>query len=386
MRYLRFSFGLGDVFRPKSRTTSRQLFPQATDNRSMHPQKIYHYVMAGLLALLSSGHSLLAYPRDLDLIVGISWEGGSLDPQNILALDELRRHYPELRVIHFINPAYFTSGAYAPDDAASRLHSVIRPTDLLGFHLSPWRSTVQSAGVLFKASPTFWGDAHSACGRDCGRDVPVTLYTTDELNAVIARGKQVLQDHGFTLSPISFVAGWLGAPHVLEALAQNGFQEDFSAIDYTLVQPTLERFPLGTWIHDLSKDAAGDSPITAHPYRGGMLRRWKMTSILDYQDTADIQQRFKKMLEGGTSGSYFYLGMHQETINTYAGRLRKALDAIFAEASQADVHLTFPTLPPPSSHHMYELMPGVQPVVQQDRIHTTQAMFPALHSKGGDAH
>src|SRR6185312_11039927 len=98
------------------------------------------------------------------------------------------------------------------------------PKDQLAVLLGGWKSLATKAGVIFRRTPTFWGNAlrDVDCASDCGLDVPVHVYPESDLEKLLQTSLATLDQHGFGRPKGVAVEGWVASPAVLEAAARVG--------------------------------------------------------------------------------------------------------------------------------------------------------------------
>jgi hypothetical protein len=152
-----------------------------------------------------------ATPNEVLLMVSVDWEGRDLTEANISAMESLRTRYPDVRITHFLNAAYFTKPGAVASDVAARMERPLRPNDEQGLHIHGWKRLFEAAGVTFRATPTFWGEGRGLsddCSQDCGHEVPISAYTEDELRKVVHFSLDTLETNGFTRAKSFRCGGW----------------------------------------------------------------------------------------------------------------------------------------------------------------------------------
>src|SRR5262249_22646236 len=136
------------------------------------------------------------------------------------------------------------------DDVTRKIKSALGPNDERGLHIHGWKSLFESAGVTFKNTPTFWGTTLSPaeCISDCGHEVPISEYSTDELRKVVKFSLDTLQANGFGRATSFRTGGWMLKPSVRDAIAAEGIKWDHSAVPVQFLQPKLGAYPLYSWL------------------------------------------------------------------------------------------------------------------------------------------
>jgi len=287
----------------------------------------------------------------VNLVAAVVWEGSSLRNSDLAALKLLRDKLPDQKFTHFVNPAYFLrdnekAGEHSAPPTA-KIAATMRPGDGVALHLAPWKSLVSRAGVVFRDGPTFWGNSLNTreCRRDCGREVPLSIYPPEDVRKIAATGASTLELFGFGRTQAAQVSGWMATASVLEQLAAIGYTADFSSIAPSSVKAILGRFPIYNWISDTWSDdhprgiskviMTPQGAITTHPSSGG---------IADHHTVKEITAAFEELISPNSSAPksnrYFYLGMHQETASRFADRFALAMESIRAIAASRNVEIT----------------------------------------------
>jgi hypothetical protein len=278
------------------------------------------------------------------IAVSVDWEGREISDENIAAFTLFRAAHPQVPLTHFINAAYFDKAEANAEDVIRRMRAIIQSHDELGLHIHPWKSLVESAGVVYRSGPTIWGvERPERKGwPDPGHDVSVEAYTTDEFQKLVAHSKKVLDANGFALSK-SFRAGaWLAGPRVLEAVRREGFLVDSSATD-TKWHTKIAQFALPQMIRDIWPDVTADTqPFYISTPAGDILEMPDTGALADYvsaQQMADhIIDAISKLDQ---TDRYVHIGFHQETADKYIERVIEAL--LIVKATSAD-RIIFETL------------------------------------------
>jgi hypothetical protein len=180
--------------------------------------------------------------RTIKVLISVDWEGDTLDDANLKAMIALRDKFPQLRLTHYLNAAYYTKPGADPAAITAKINSVIRPDkDEIGLHIHPWKTLVEASGVTFhsKTHDVTGLDTtkfDSDCSFDCGYYTALNEYTTDEIAKMLAFSVQTLQKQGFA-TPVSFRAGYFMADQrVFEALSQQKFVRDSSALPAAIIK------------------------------------------------------------------------------------------------------------------------------------------------------
>lgn len=292
----------------------------------------------------------------LRMILALSWEGRDLRAENLAAIDAFRRRFPELKVMHFLSPAYFARDPAKADQHAKLIKERVLAGDAVGLLLNGWRSVATAANVQFRGHPTFWGATLRPvdCQDDCGLEVPVNIYTAQDLRSLIAYGAQTLERHGFGRPIAIQTGGWVASPQVIESAAAEGMRYDFSAVPTSLIYRRTRHFPLLSWVTNLWKDI---TPSTG-PYelRIGTTQITEVPlnlAAIDYLDEKDATEAFTAWLdvarERGTEGppATVTLGLYLETSDLMRPMLSHIVQGFFTDAAKRRVAVEGAVLPDP---------------------------------------
>lgn len=190
--------------------------------------------------------TLKVQPRSIDGIhfaLNVVWDGIPVELRALRKIETFRKTFPSLPIIHQISPQYFTS--FDRTQAFSKnISSVFRPTDKIGIYLSGWKEYVEKSGIEPILDNSFWGKKHPLNCKQCGDDIPVTLYADEDLARMIEWGVSKIESLDLGKVKTSFVAGWHGDDRVLYYLAQNNVQSDFSMISPIKVSHSIGFYPI----------------------------------------------------------------------------------------------------------------------------------------------
>lgn len=289
--------------------------------------------------------ALLSSSPTVRLVVGVSWEGRDLHPFNLDALAAARDAHPEIPYTHFLSPAYFLRAGQHSATARATIASALRPGDRIGVELGGWRSLAEAAGVIYRATPNFWGTVPRECAEaDCGGDVPLNVYPAADAAKLAATAVETIAANGFPRPASARVSGWVASTHVLEALAAQGVRYDFSAVPPELLAARLRAFPVHDWVrtlwHGITPHAQPflppklTDPITEVPQN---------VASLEYTSEADAITIFKELLETARKDPSreltFQLTAYQETARMTAPRLARVVGKMKELAAASGVAL-----------------------------------------------
>jgi hypothetical protein len=282
----------------------------------------------------------------LQLVVTVDWEGRDLREDNLLAMQELHARFPQVKIVHFLNAGYYTKQNAVPSDVTTRINRAIAPGDEKALHIHGWKRLFEASGLTFRASPTFWGtslDAHGReCIEDCGHEVPISLYTSEELRKVVKFSLDTLEGNGFG-RPKSFrCGGWMAKTNVRDAIAAEGLTYEHSAVPTVFLQPKLGTTPVYGWLSELWQGTTSISqpytittastPLTEVPDNG---------ALADYVSTQQMMDTFEankaELLKDRKKNVVVSVGFHEETAATYLPQLEAALERMYAEAKAENI-------------------------------------------------
>ena len=297
-----------------------------------------------LIAFLISLGGL--YPRSeaktkhIYVTLSIFWEGSHLHEHNIKTIETLRETHPEIKVHHFISPAYFLHENR--EERIATIKRAIRPKDTLGVFVSPWKNLIQEADILFRVSPSFWGPRETACESNCGNAVPLTVYSSQDIKKIFDLSRNIIERAGFKPLKSYSVSGWQHSTQIANAAKDTGFHYDFSAIPPSRIHRRLHNYPVYNWtLANLSGfegalqpkfSRRSGSPIIVIPQSGG---------IIDYNTVEELEGFFMEALKQSSESTIYNLALHQETISTFKPRLQRILSKINKLAEESGTTLTF---------------------------------------------
>jgi len=288
----------------------------------------------------------------IKLLVLVDWEGRDLAPYNLAALTALRQTLGDVPLTHLLSPAYFTRAGADSATVKRLIRSAMRPGDAVGLTLGGWKSLVETAGVIFRSSPTFWGETlrPQDCAVDCGLDLPVNIYPEPELDRLFAVATTTLEKNGFGRPQGVLTEGWLASHAVLAAAARAGMRYDFSAVAPELIAARAKQYPLYQWVKSLwSAVTPHTQPFAAPAAVAGLTEIPQSLAALDYLAVAELGQIFDEYVEQvkkePSHTLIFPLVIYQETASQTVPLLTDLLGTLRRHAAQAGITLTHLTLP-----------------------------------------
>lgn len=280
----------------------------------------------------------------IQLFVSVDWEGREIAEANLAAMERLHVHFPQVKVTHFLNAAYFTKPDARPDDVRARVARVVAPSDEKGLHIHGWARLFEAAGVTFRDNPTFWGMSKltSDCSYDCGHEVPISSYTTEELRKVVRFSLDTLEKNGLGRAKSFRTGGWMAQPNVRDALTAEGIRTDTSAVPAVWLAPQLSSYPLHAWLDELWRGTTQSSqPFTITTASGPLVEVPDNGALADYtsaQQMVDVFEANKaEWLKDRRRALVVSIGFHQETAARYLPQLESALARIYETAARENI-------------------------------------------------
>lgn len=282
----------------------------------------------------------------LQLVVTVDWEGRDLREDNIKAMENLRTRFPQVKIVHFLNAAYYTKQAANRADVTARINRPLRAGDEKALHIHGWKRLFEASGATFVSTPTFWGTSIDARGRecleDCGHEVPISLYTTDELRKVVKFSLDTLEGNGFGRAKSFRCGGWMAKTTVRDAIAAEGIKYEHSAVPTVFLQPKLGTQPVYGWLSELWQGttnvsqpytmATASTPLTEVPDNGGL------ADYVNTQQMMDVFHANKEIFNRDRRKNVVVsVGFHEETAASYLPLLEAALTQMYAEAQAENV-------------------------------------------------
>lgn len=288
------------------------------------------FTLVSGLTLFGSAPSVFAAKLDAYLVV--KWEGRELEEPNLEALDSLRKKFPEVPVIHLINPTYFKESAKQSGENLDAIRKRIADQDEVGLYLAPNANLVKAADVLAIRKPTFWSYSEEVCSKDCGLAVPMTVYNRSDIVKLIYTAHSVMKEFGFQDLQSFAVHGFIhpaGAQNVADSLA---YTNDLTAVDTSLVKSHLKEFPIGNWLESNELPTAPET-LKAWTQAGG---------LIEYNNDDEILRRFKTFFsEEQDKRSAFIVSVSQENIYMNALRLERSIQGMKDQATASGDQLVF---------------------------------------------
>jgi len=261
--------------------------------------------------------------------VSVDWEGAHLLQENLHAFQDLRKAHPDVPLTHFMNAAYYTK---SENDCVREWdpHEVLSSIDEIGLHVHGWKSLVESSGVDYRSeSENFGFEQRQTCG-DVGWDTDIRAYTVDELQAIIAKSKAILEEQGLKVGT-SFRAGaWLAGPNVLEAVRRQGFLVDASAVDPDKWLGIFAGEPLFAMVREVWPLITHESqPFFIETPVGKILEMPDTGALTDYTTVRKTIDHVSNAVHQLDSEDLFvHMGFHQESAAAHLRQVKMTINKI----------------------------------------------------------
>ena len=295
----------------------------------------------------------------LQLVVTVDWEGRDLSEANINAMKNLHTRFPQVKIIHFLNAAYYTKQNARPEDVTARINRAIAPGDEKGLHIHGWKRLFEASGAKFINTPTFWGTTlpPQACLDDCGHEVPISLYSTEELRKVVKFSLDKLESQGFGRAKSFRCGGWMAKQSVRDAVALEGLTQEHSAVPTQFLEPKLGDTPVYGWLSELWAGITPTSqPYTVKAQSHDLVEVPDNGALADYMSADQMVDVFHQNVaaykKDPSKNVVVSVGFHTETAASYLPTLEAALDCFYVEAKEQKlplVSVTSEALAPPTA-------------------------------------
>jgi hypothetical protein len=280
----------------------------------------------------------------LQLLVTVDWEGRDLDDRNIAAMKELHRKFPQVKIVHFLNAAYFTKSDADARAVKEEIASAIAPGDEKALHIHGWKRLFEAAGVTFNSGPTFWGPTirQQDCFYDCGHEVPLSNYSVSDLRKVIKFSLDKLEEQGFGRAQSFRCGGWMAKENVREAVAAEGLKYEESAVPAYFLSAKLKDYPVHGWLSELWSGI----DATSQPYRiptpaGELVEVPDNGALADYMSAEEMFHVYslnkEKWRSQRTKNVVVSVGFHTETAASYLPALESALTRMYDDAEASGI-------------------------------------------------
>ena len=276
--------------------------------------------------------------RGVHVVVSVDWEGSRFNAEDLAAFSQFRDDFPNVRLTHFLNAAYYTK--LAPDDvraavnATDQIRTALRDGDEIGLHVHADDHLLRAAGVAPKKFPS-WNNLPD----ETGHSVPLSAFSEEEVRRIVAWSCRTLERQGFKRPTAFRAGGWHAGGNVMNALAAEGFAVDSSEVPTDWLPRHFGEVP----------DLWPDATRVSQPYhlQDGLVEVPDNGCLADYVTADQMVDTFKAVVQSGQREAkpvVLSLGFHQETAAKFLPRLRNALLEIELRAAMQRIPLSYDRL------------------------------------------
>jgi len=293
-----------------------------------------------LSAIRAEANESVTSTKEIKLLVSLTWNGPNADRTKLNSFKNFRTRFSNVPITHFISPSYFTSEKSNLNQTMIR--SIYLPGDQIGLAIAPWKSIVKNSGVLFRSSPTFWGEsiAQTNCDLDCGGEVPFSVYTDSEVKSIFKTALNIMEKQGFSSLKGMQVAGWMATPEILSAAEDFGIKYDFSMTTPSLLAENLRSFPIYSWVDNLwGKADILNQPSTL--WGRNLTLVPQSLASLDYVTVTQMASFLDRFVHSNTKTPLTYhIALNAESLHITLPKLELVLQNVFKQASEGRFHLS----------------------------------------------
>lgn len=300
---------------------------------------LYHCLLSTLLlTVIALGLPMPVQAQEvMQVWVTVDWEGLSLEDDNLQAIQKFRQQFPQVPLLHLINPAYFIQPGINRAQIGSQIRSTLLPHDTIGLHIHPMRTLVKYCGISYQAEPSISGADEHCTQASCGHTVSLEYaYSQTELTRLVSCASELMVSNGFKY-PRHFRAGaWQFGPKLQAALEANHFLWDSSRIDANLL---TTRWHADSPLVKLLQQLHPQSTPFDQPYALGyqLMEYPDNAAMADYTSTKQLLGQFEQLLS--TQRPVMVMGFHQESAAEYLLRLERTIPRMEQLAKQKNVRL-----------------------------------------------
>lgn len=281
------------------------------------------------------------------VVLTLDWEGATIVPESLDALDVLRKTLGDVPITHFISAAYFTK-AEPPPQLVKTLVESVHKGDELAIHLHGWKSLAVAAKVEPRLAPSFLTGTNTLLefdDGDTGFDVDLDAYSVTDLRALLRTSARLLEQTHLPISKAFRAGAYLATPKVIQAIREEGYTTDSSATDWHQIaaqkDPFLLRRVKGVWpsVDPLAPPFFADS--------SRQVLELPIAATADYvtepQLVTIFEQATARLAKDPRHNVYLVIGLNQESADEYAKVVDGAFRSVRRRRGIAD-KLTFATI------------------------------------------
>lgn len=281
--------------------------------------------------------SISAEKSSIAVYITVDWEGWSLDAENLEAIQTFRAKYPDIPMLHLLNPVYFLRPGTNASEITQQIRSTLLPIDTVGLHLHGWESLMKHCRVAYKNTPSFALADETCRYGECGYNVSLELaYSEADLMQLISCSADLLVKYGFEQPKHFRAGGWQFGPRLASALQKNNFTWDSSRIDADIVAHKWgEQSAMVRMLKTLHPDASIlDQPREILP---NLMQYPNNAGLMDYTRSEELLEIFQTLIK--QDKHIMVMGFHQETAFDFLDNMEDAILLMQEYAKSVNVEL-----------------------------------------------
>ncbi len=264
----------------------------------------------------------------LNLLLCVDWEGLSLEQENLEALQSFKKRWA-IPLLHFMNPAYFTSKKLK-ERAQTMDWTPFLDETAMGLHLHASRHFVESCGLSFRDGPCFSRQGDQNPQEFQGHEVMLHTYSVFEFKTMLAVSADIFSQWNWPQAHFFRAGGWMMNPDFIPALKDQGFCADSSStspenLNHTCWQgEPLQRYLQILWGQQSDRSQPYQDQGFWHiPNNGGAIDYWQSEDrVLNWAGELLKQD-----------GSTAVITIHQETAAQHLWKLDGLLNNLLQDVS-----------------------------------------------------
>lgn len=258
----------------------------------------------------------------LKLLLCVDWEGLSLEEENLQALRQFRERWA-IPLLHFLNPAYFTSRTLREQASHVEFHEFFTGDDWVGLHLHGARHWVEACGLPFRQGPTFSKAGDQNSREFQGHEVMLHTYSGEEFERMLEKSREIFAEQGWPQPKAFRAGGWMLNPDHLSILREWGFAMDSSRAPAQVLQNTGWQ---GEPIHKYLEILWGDLDETSQPFFDqGLWHFPNNFGAIDYWQSPPVE--WAQSL-ASPDHPWAVITLHQETAARHLSKLENFLERL----------------------------------------------------------
>lgn len=223
----------------------------------------------------------------IELIPTIVWQGQPIHAAMVNQVSELHRSFPNLKIVHAVNPRLFMNGTQDVAKLQQHFGSMLKEGDGVAMHISRLREWMVFARLTPTSGENLYGIVSDNCDELCGMDQSFAGINSREFGIMIATGMSEMQRAGLGTPRIAIVEQGTLPETQWNVLADNGLKVDWSGFNLDAVANRLKSFPIYAW-NDQARNAISAISGDAAMGRGRSLDHLRFGVWLEAADLGKI--------------------------------------------------------------------------------------------------